>query len=162
MPAAGSKITAALTRGSWTGGPVGTSLFSKLLAGAEAISLAAGQVTAEVRIAADDDEACVAPHRESEQANTPAVDLRFFGPAAEHEIQQARNIGGALHEHGQFIDTALIEGVVARMIDGGDHISRICQDRRSVVVGTEPRPPAMRDHDERKPALDNSAVLRGE
>src|SRR5712664_258247 len=134
----------------------------ELRAGAEARFFAARQALAEVRIAADDDEAGIAAHGEAVEANALGVDARGVRPPIKHEINQPLDIGRTFDQDAKTVDAAGLPSVVMGRADARDHKTGIGQRDRGVKMAAEPSGSAVRNDDERKLVTDQPAVFVAE
>ncbi len=64
----------------------------------------------------------------------------------------------ARERNGNILDMALVEGIVARMVQRHDHEACIGQRGRRVVMAEEPSAKSMRDNDERELVAEERAI----
>ena len=137
----------------------GNFVVAKLLARKKVRSFASGNVGSKVRIAPDDDEARITSRLRIKQPNVCRIDLLLIRPRTNHKIGESLNIGGPLNEDRKVV-LAMVEPTIAWMTDRCDDKTCVRQRCRSIVVGTEPSAPPMREDDKRKVLTDNRAILR--
>src|SRR4030095_2265927 len=82
-----------------------------------------------VEPAARDHQACIGAPRKAEEADASTVEFRSLRPRVEHEVGQAPDVGGAVDQDRQGVDTAAIRRVVTGMVNGSNDEARVRECR---------------------------------
>jgi hypothetical protein len=112
-----------------------------------------------IRIGADQDECRVTARRDAEDADALRIDPGCRRRSAEHEIDQALDVGRPLDEFRQIAGTAHIQGIIPGMSDPGDDEPGVSERLGCVVMGNRDAAIAMRDHNERQLVVRERTIL---